>query len=42
METNESLPEPNVTDDVPAHHDKDSDSDDSDYEPPEKKIDGKP
>ena len=38
LETHESPPEPNVPDDVPAHHDEDSDSDDSDYEPTEKKT----
>ena len=38
LETNESPPEPNATNDVPAHQHEDSDSDDSDYEPPEKKI----
>ena len=35
LETNESPPEPNVTDNKPAHHNEDSDSD---YEPPKKKI----
>ena len=35
METNESPPEPNVTDNKPAHHNEDSDSG---YELPEKKI----
>ena len=38
LETKESQPEPNVAHNVPAHQDEESDSDDSDYEPPEKKI----